>query len=330
MTTPATIPTEEQRREAWLQERRTVLTGTDMAAILGRGAFGTTGMTVWLDKKGLSEPKAENDAMRFGKRWEPFLLQDFSDRTGIEILRADPYQLFKSTQVPIGATLDARVQLDLAPVEAKTTSSPSEEWGEPGTDKIPTHYLLQVAAQMHVTDKPYAHVAAFFRARCETRFYLVQRDLDLEAVMLERAQAWWQRHIIQDIEPIDGSDAASEYLERRFKRNVTPLLQADDTAAGIMAELAMIRAREERLAEGRAEAENKLKAIIGEAEGIQSAAGKITWKNNKDSEKVDWEGLGRVYLATMEPYARANELSNYTTIKPGARVFRFTPAKEKA
>lgn len=330
MTTPATIPTEAERREAWLAERRTCLTGTDMAAIFGRGAFGNSGMSVWLDKKGLNEPKAENDAMRFGKRWEPFLLQDFSDRTGIEIVPADPYHLFKSTAAPMGATLDARVVLDMAPVEAKTTSSPGDEWGEQGTDQIPTTYLLQVAAQMHVTDKPYAHVAAFFRARCETRFYLVQRDLDLEAVMLERAHAWWQRHIVQDIEPIDGSDAASEYLERRFKRNVTPLLQADEAGAGLMAELAMIRQREERLAMARAEAENKLKAIIGEAEGITGAAGKITWKNNKDSEKQDWEGIATMLLNRLPIAERVNITKSLTIIKPGARVFRFTPTKEKA
>lgn len=318
-------PTEQERRAMWLAERRTVITGTDVAAIMGLSKWSSP-IQVWLDKQGKSETQ-ENEAMKWGRRLERPILMAYADTVGVPLEFADPYQLIKHPDVPLGASLDARwINDDRRPVDAKNTRQRTADWGEAGTDQIPIWYQTQLAVQMAVTGAPCADLAVLFSGQEFARF-VVYRDQEVEGMILDRVAAWWKRHIIEGIEPeMDGSESSTNYLRQRFSRH-TDLIKPSTPEV-----LALVRQRQEADAalkeaeKAKAEAENKLKAYLGEAQAIP---GVLTWKNNKDGEKTNWEPLAReiALKAGISPEALAPYIAKYTTTTPGARVLRFTAAK---
>lgn len=324
----ATI-TESDRRALWLADRRSCITGTDLAAILGLSKFSSP-IQVYLDKKGQTET-TENEAMRWGRRLERPILEAYADTVGEPIEFADPFQLIRCPAQPLlGASLDARwAHGDRRPVDAKNTRQRTADWGEPGTDQIPVWYAAQLTAQMAVTGAPCADLAVLFSGQEFARFTLY-RDLEAEAMVLDRVAAWWERHIINDVPPdMDGSDSSSAYLAGRFRRNTDLVLSPTPEAREL------VRIRQEADAEMKAaetqkkEAENKLKAIMGEAQAI---TGLCTWKNNKDGLKVNYEDAYTLLVSAMEqnregvPVRQLAQqiLTRCTTTTPGARVLRFS------
>jgi hypothetical protein len=68
---------------------------------------------------------------------------------------------------------------------------------------------------------------------------------------------------------------------------------------------------------------------MGDAEVLLSPADKrklASWKNNKDSEKTDYEAaFNALVLATNPPADQLGAILNaHTEVKPGARVFRLS------
>jgi predicted phage-related endonuclease len=207
-------------------------------------------------------------------------------------------------------------------LEIKTVEpAMSKEWGDEGTDAIPLYYTTQVVVSMAVANVDEWDVAAFFGMN-DFRIFRLQRDLELENTILSRLTEFWNRYVVGNQEPpLDGSEACAEYLGRKYPRNVRPLLGADEEAEKLLSNLFAMRDQVNGDELILTEYENRLKQIIGEAEGIQGVCGKVLWKKNKDSEKVDWEAVARM----LNP--AADLIKQHTTIKPGPRVFRVSPGK---
>jgi len=66
-------------KSPWHAFRRAGITGTDAAALMGRGR--ASPLSVYLDKKGLLPEVEENEAMYWGTRLEPLLVEEFMRRT---------------------------------------------------------------------------------------------------------------------------------------------------------------------------------------------------------------------------------------------------------
>jgi len=71
----------------WQQFRRGGITGTDAAALLGRGG---SPYTVWADKQGKLPPTEESEAMYWGNRLEDTVAEEFSYRSATMLLRPTP------------------------------------------------------------------------------------------------------------------------------------------------------------------------------------------------------------------------------------------------
>ena len=168
-------PTErEARKAAWLAERRTCITATDVAKILGFSKFGGP-IDVYLDKIGeLPELDQSAAPLAWGRRMEPIILQAYHEECA-PLLIEPPYTLRRSVVEPlIGATLDAcRVRplerfdsiftnsndLDGRPGDAKNVRHQTAEWGDDGTDRIPLYYATQLVVQMFVVAAARADLA---------------------------------------------------------------------------------------------------------------------------------------------------------------------------
>lgn len=230
--------------------------------------------------------------------------------------------------VPVGRRARAEWK---ALVEAKNRGQyRKQEYGD-SPDEIPEADIVQVQAQLECLDLPKGWLVALFGGN-DWREYCVVRDREMGRQLVAFAEQWWRRHVVEG-QPVsmDGSDASTDYLRRRYPRENAPLLEATPELKELVQ---MVRLSREALKESEtaeAECSNKLKAALGEAAGVE---GLCSFKQNKDSTKVDWQAVVddiqkayRLRLGDEADRILEAALATFTTIKPGARQLRL--AKEK-
>jgi putative phage-type endonuclease len=318
-------------REEWLSARKKGVGASEAAAVLGISPWSSP-VEVWARKLGLIPEMEDNERLKTGRYFEEPIAQLYADREKVTLTGGGFHSIFHPS-LPVFATPDRMVVEYPRGLEIKTVEpAMSKEWGEEETDQIPPYYVTQVAVCMSVTGLPEWDVAAFFGMN-DFRIYRLKRDMELEETILSRLAEFWNRYVVGNQEPpLDGSEACAEYLARKYPRNLRPLLGADEEAEKLLSSLFAMRDQTKGDEIILTEYENRLKQIIGEAEGIQGVCGKVLWKKNKDSEKVDWEAVARaIYDASTVNITWDKSLDVYakefTTIKPGPRVFRVSPAK---
>ena len=309
-------------RATWLEERKKGIGASEAAAVLGVSPWSSP-MDVWARKKQLIPEIEDNERLRTGRLFEEPIAQLYAEREKVT-LTGGGYDLIHHPSLPVFATPDRLVVGADRGLEIKTVEpAMSKEWGEEGSDQIPRHYITQVAVCMAVTGRAEWDVAAFFGMN-DFRVFRLRRDMELEEAILSRLSEFWTRYVVGNEEPaIDGSEACAQYLVQKYPSNRLPLIGANEEAEQLLADLFAIRDQVKADDAIQTEYENKLKAIIGEAEGIQGICGKVLWRKNKDSEKTEWEAVARALNAP------ADLVAQHTIIKPGPRVFRPTAAAKR-
>lgn len=322
-------------REAWLAERRTGIGGTDAANILGVG-FGTA-YDVWLEKTRALPQVRPNEAMWWGSALEAVIAERYMVETGRKVW--SPERVFYNDRWPVLRGTPDRLCIGLARgVEVKTASFHAREsWGEPGTDRIPDGYLVQCAVYMAVTGFPQWDVAALIGGN-DFRLYHVRRNEEFEAFLIERLTAWWTRHVEGgEPPPLTGADSTSRALSRAFARDMDVRLDPTPDAEMWAGVLGMARGEIERLELTRKEAENNLKALLGDATEMRTESWRITWRNTKDSEKVNWRAVANELADHYNALRRgsgsgetsdnliAELIAKHTEQAPGERRFLYTP-----
>ena len=322
-------------REQWLVERKKGVGASEAAAVLGISPWASPA-DVWARKRGLIPEQEENERLRTGRLFEEPIAQLYAEREKVQLVGGGDRQydmIWHPAGIPVFATPDRLVLGADRGLEIKTVEPRMAHlWGEEGTDAIPPYYVTQVAVCMAVSGRGEWDVAAWFGLN-DFRVYRLVRDRDLEEAIISRLTEWWRRYVVIGEEPeIDGSKAYADYLVQKFPQNRTPLLGANEETEKLLSDLFAIRdqVKADELIE--TEIENKLKAAIGDAEGIQGICGKVTWRLSRDGTKTDWQEVARmIYDAsaahitwdkTFEDYAK-----EFTTVKPGSRRFLPTPAK---
>lgn len=295
------------------QDRRTYIGGSDISAILGVNPYRTK-LQVWLEKTGQAEPFAGNEATRWGNILEGPVAAEFAQRHNVQIALAG----FRTRNGFAGAHADRMIIELLAGLEIKTAGMRSaHRWGESGDlTVIPEEYLAQCAWYMALYDLPAWWLAVLIGGQ-DYREYELARDSELEAAMFEAGERFWSDHVVANRAPdLDGSDAAAEYVRKRFPKNKAPERVATPEEAEILEEYLTVLSMAEGLEERKAMIENRIRELIGDASGIVAPIGKVTWTANKDSEKTDWKAVA----AAMQPAAELVKANTKTV--PGARVLR--------
>lgn len=206
---------------------------------------------------------------------------------------------------------------------------------EDGDPIIPDHIVAQNAWQMLGTDLPRGIVAADLGNKMVAKW--IERDRGLEADLLEVAHSFWDRYILTGKPPpVDASDKARAFLDRRFPKNSGEDLivfgELDDDERDRVSE--MVRTGMTRRADMKAaetayqEIKNRYKEWLGQRPGVEVPdVGKATWKNNKQKETTQWKLLAQLLLSQLEDKGTAAKLlQEYTQSRPGDRVLRFPPA----
>jgi len=272
-------------RQQWLEERRKGICGTDISAILGLNPW-KTAYDVWLEKTGRAKPSEENMAMKMGKLLEPIVAGLYEEETGkklqdCELVVHPNYDFIRGT--PDRMVCNEDLGLEIKTLRSFDASkSAGITWGEQYTDRIPQHYFLQVIWYMLLTDKNAFDVAALAGGQ-DFRIYRVNRDQELEKMLIDKAYEFWRKNVLENNPPeISENDDLSKIYNK-----ITPgAIIATDEIASICYELARIDKVEKEAAAKKKE----LKAIVQifmkeKDELIDNSSGEtlITWHGSEVS-----------------------------------------------
>lgn len=182
------------------------------------------------------------------------------------------------------------------------------QWGEEGSDEVPTDALLQTHWGMMIANAQEGVVAALLGG--ELRIYRVKRDHDLEAKMLARAKEFVEAHVLPGIppEPTFGDDKNVLYLHPRATK---PHLAWDSlTDAQREAVGEYLGAYAEATAAGkRLEAwEPGIKMLIAEHSGVTLPDGRrIDWSERAGTTK--WKSVAEELLRSGHGHLAEEEVA---------------------
>lgn len=157
---------------SWLEARLNYITSTDVAGILGFDKFKSP-LQIYSRKRGLVEAEPDNAPKKRGRRMEPFIGEWYAEETGYEV-RPCGLRLYIHPKYDwLAASRDFTAinsYRDKRNLEAKTARfakrsddvNDDESWGEAGTDKFPTKYLIQTQIQMACSGLDMTDVATVF------------------------------------------------------------------------------------------------------------------------------------------------------------------------
>jgi predicted phage-related endonuclease len=191
-------------------------------------------------------------------------------------------------------------------------------WGADGTDDVAADVFAQVQGQMEAVradrdhwvgsslpDLNVTHVAVRVDGR-DIRHFLIERDEEIGAMLVERAERFWRDHVLTETPPPpDGSEGADRELSDRFRayteRMRAPVPVEVDllkrirsvqlTIDEIRAELAPFEAEELQLRQ-------QLQQQIGHDLGVEIPGDcKATWKHSQG--RLDREALVKELAARL-------------------------------
>ena len=281
-----------------LEMRKTGISASEVPAVLGLSPFASP-LDIFLEKLGLVEPSEPSDAMMAGNYLEDGIAQWYADRTGSTLERrgtvahpSEPWRL---------ATID-RLRTDRpAIVECKLVMGSAAAWGEEdeGEAGVPEYVRIQVLTQMDVLGIHEAEVAALIPSakKQKMRIYPVTWDAELAEYAATLVTDFWRRYVEARVQPeITDSKRFGEYLRKRFPRNEGGMLPASVEAieiADLRAAEAAIVSEHQRVVD---ECDNRLKVLIGDADGIEGVA---TYKAPAQG-LVGWKAVAEALGASKE------------------------------
>lgn len=322
-------------------DRREHLGASDIAVIAGVSPWKTP-FELYLEKIGELDPEArqsqgDRDRQERGHRLEDVALEWDAEIRGhsFERIHRDvvhPRLPFVVVH-PDGRVRPWRTSRRL--LEAKTSA---RRW-----DGVPQHVEAQVQAQMAATGAESADVVVLGFDGPPTVFEIPRND-ELIAALEDLATSFWARVDRRDPPPIDGSRAASRWLDRLFLEG--PEVRADASQADALRRLLVIRDQVKRLEAEDDVIVNALKfSLAGAPRMFAPGVGKVLWTAPSERRTPAWKEIAAAYRAAIEKelgLVESGDMSEtalpsredlaaieslYTSVAEGVRQFRITPAK---
>jgi len=318
----------------WLENRSKGLGATDVAALSGVHPYETPS-SVYAKKRGLIETEF-NDAMWWGKKEEPIILERWELETKMPIERVG-YRNFSHPEYPWAmCTPDAFFADYTAGVEAKSVGvSQRKRWGEEWTDKVPEEYYIQCQWNMFVTGLDVWYLSVKMD-RTLHKFQIPRRE-DIIKAMFDRANIFWHKNIIGGVIPepdsseqykalitiVNSDDVEDEYVE------------ADDEMWKLLADLKKAKEDLEEVTNRKQYIENVIMKKIGKKKGVwfNDKIGRITWTLPSKRKKNDYQNMIKeLEVEIMSRYPEATEMvqgikNKYTQEVDSPRTFRTNGIK---
>lgn len=313
-------------KEDWLADRCNWIGASEIAAVLGLSEYASSPAQVWLRKvKPDDADPLTGEFIDWGHRAEGMILSRWAeDHPELLVCRdmgtvAHPlFPLIRGTPDAVASSVNGLA----CGVDAKNLGVHAKhKLGEPGTDELPTDYVIQGLIYCELYDVPIWYFAVLVGGQ-EYSEYFVERDPATAFRLMGRAVAWWEDYVVtKTCPPLGGSPAdenAAKSIWPRVERDEIPATQrAVELARVAKAAAALKKAAEE----DEREAKNGLRQLCGEAEGI---TGVCTWRQSKGRTTTDWQAVAEE-LALHVPDGHARRvIAKHTTTAEGSRSLRIT------
>jgi putative phage-type endonuclease len=299
-------------REEWLAARRSGVGASEVAQVLGESTWGSP-YSLWASKLGRVADQPQTVLQAYGLDMESPIAAIFADKhpeyelltCGLVGNRERPWEVATPDRLLVDPTAAYGWGDDLLGLLELKTAYGERDWGPDGTDDIPVAYNLQVQWQMEVTGAPYCWVAVLIGDN-DYREYLVQRDGDVIAYLVEEVSAFWHNHVLADVPPaVDGHEATTRAL--RGVPVTGEVAESDRlvTLRDAHWELTnAIKAAEEELGK----VDNEARAILGGAVvGAYAGRQYVTHKPQRGRETCDIAALRRDHPEIAEKYVRRGD-----------------------
>lgn len=280
---------DSQERLDWLKDRQSGIGASEMPAVMGIDPY-KTALDVYLSKVQPIGP-AQHDATdyrRIGLLIEPVIAKLFADKMGVTLKKAPPISWHPAISWMF-ASLDYQIELDdgkVEPVDCKNTSK-SGEWGEEETDSVPVHIGVQMQQQMEVVDASKSHLAVLMWGN-QFSNYVVHRDDELIALMMEAGDAFWQ--MVEKRTPPEPDwthPACAKAVSRLYQSVEHRTVHLDDKILSVMKDFLKRKEDIKNAVEFNEALEARLKAAMGTADLAEFSDGsKMTRKLIERKEVV--------------------------------------------
>jgi putative phage-type endonuclease len=299
-------------------DRTKFIGGSDIGAILGLSAYRTP-LQVWMEKTGKPIEKSDSLPLRFGTYAEDFVAKEYARATGFELIKDEsthfhPTYPFISAHIDRFVLEDGQARTPTKILECKTANPFAKEgWGEAKTDQIPMSYLCQCIWYMAITQIDATDLAVLF-GNSDFRIYEISRDRELENLVIEKANHFWNAYVLKDVPPPAQTERDYQSL---FSKGDPSLIQ--EAKSQTLEMLKRVRILNEEIVIR----ENELSAIkqevmntLGPAETL-SYQGKVlaTWRAPKPSFRIDAKRLEKEQTAIYQQYQIMVQNSRRLVIK---------------
>lgn len=173
----------------WREWRRQHVGASEAAAVCGLSPY-STALAVWLDKVQPVEPTEPTERQRWGLLLEPAIAQGYELQTGHKLMVPDRAVHPKYPFMAATGDRYADDGYDGRLVQIKNVGRDDGQWGEPGSDEIPRHYLLQCQHEMSVYGVDRCDLAALFGGN-ELRIYAIRYDPQLAEDLAGILGSFW-------------------------------------------------------------------------------------------------------------------------------------------
>ena len=304
------------------QDRTKYIGGSDIGAILGLSKFRTP-LEVWMEKTGKETKQSDSLPLRFGSFAEEFVASEYARATGFALLHDESIYIHP-TYPFMSAHIDRFVLGDAIGNEMGNTASRLLEcktanpfsrgdWGEQGTDQVPMSYLCQCIWYMAITGIEQCDLAVLF-GNSDFRIYEIVRDLELEALVIEKALHFWNEHVLRDNPPPAQTEADYQALFKKSDPSKT--IEANPKTVKLIQQLQSLSKQSGDVDEQITQIKQHIMNEMKEAEVLSYQGNVIaTWKAPKLSFRLDSKRLEQEEKEVYERFKMPVQSSRRLVIK---------------
>lgn len=305
----------EKDHGKWLAVRSSGIGGSDAATIMGLNPY-KSAYQLWMEKTGQTEPPdlSGNQYIYWGTRNEANIAEWFAEVTGKKVRklgtlrnRSHPFML---------ANVDREIMGEEAGLEIKTAGvSQYKYWKD---DEVPDAYYCQCLHYMAVTGAEAWYIAVLIGGN-EAKWKKIDRNEDDIRALIEAEADFWDKVQSGQAPDVDGSASCAAALGERFQGNQgLSSVDLPSSAENLCRDIEFWKDRIAELKVLVTENENRIKAMMEDAEEGHAGKYRVTWKASAPRETVS---LGAIKKKIPSIY-RALEEDGF--IKVGKPVRRFS------
>ena len=206
--------TKKMTHEEWLALRKSSVGGSDAGTCVGRNQYSSL-YTLYADKKGLSKPKEDNEAMRQGRDFEDMVARRYMEETGRKI-RNDNFMYASDDYDFITANVDRRIVGENGGLECKTMQATVASGYNFDAGEVPENYYCQCQHYMYVMGWDFMDLAILVYGRAFHVVRIDRRD-DFIEDLIKAEVDFWTNYVMKDRMPEpDGSEASLETLKELY------------------------------------------------------------------------------------------------------------------